>query len=238
MGDLGMLGTIVNALAIVVGSLIGMFVKGGISEKVSKTIMEGLALCVLLIGLSNIVGVLDKLGSNGTLVIILSIVIGSGIGEKIDIDKKIENLGKSIEEKLKGKGGRVADGFVTASLLFCIGAMAIIGSLESGLSGNHSTLFAKSILDGITSIIIASSLGIGVTISSVSVFLYQGLITICASYLKPLLVDAVIANMTAVGGLLIIALSLNMIGASKIKVANMLPAIFLPIVYQAVLSIF
>lgn len=233
-----MLGTIVNALAIVVGSLIGMFVKGGISEKVSKTIMEGLALCVLLIGLSNIVGVLDKLGSNGTLVIILSIVIGSGIGEKIDIDKKIENLGKSIEEKLKGKGGRVADGFVTASLLFCIGAMAIIGSLESGLSGNHSTLFAKSILDGITSIIIASSLGIGVTISSVSVFLYQGLITICASYLKPLLVDAVIANMTAVGGLLIIALSLNMIGASKIKVANMLPAIFLPIVYQAVLSIF
>lgn len=233
-----MLGTIVNALAIVVGSLIGMFVKGGISQKVSKTIMEGLALCVVLIGLSNIVGVLDKLDSNGTLVIILSIVIGSGLGEKIDIDKKIENLGKSIEAKLKGKGGRVADGFVTASLLFCIGAMAIIGSLESGLSGNHSTLFAKSILDGITSIIFASSLGIGVTISAVSVFLYQGFITVCASFLKPLLIDTVVANMTAVGGLLIIALSLNMIGASKIKVANMLPAIFLPIIYQAVLSIF
>lgn len=232
-----MLGTIVNSVAIIGGSLIGIFVKGGLSEKVSKTIMDGLALCVLFIGVSNVIGVFDKLDSNGSLVIILSVVIGAGLGEKIDIDNRIEGLGQKIEAKLKGKGGRVSEGFVTSSLLFCIGAMAIIGSLESGLLGNYKTLFAKSILDGITSIIFASSLGIGVMISGVSVFLYQGLITIGASYLKPLLVDVVITNMTAVGGLLIIALAFNMLGAAKIKVANLLPAIFLPIIYQVVLSL-
>ncbi|MFU0824100.1 MAG: putative membrane protein YdfK [Clostridium sp.] len=236
-GVWGMLGTIVNSLAVVGGSIIGMLVKGGLSEKVSKTVMDGLALCVLFIGVSNIIGVSGKLDSNGFLVVIISIVVGGGLGEKIDIDKAVENLGKNIEVKLKGKGGQVAQGFVTSSLLFCIGAMAIIGSLESGLSGNHKTLFAKSVLDGISSIVFSSSLGIGVMISAVSVFLYQGLITLGASFLKGILIEGVITNMTAIGGILIIALSLNMLGTAKIKVANLLPAIFLPIVYQVVLSL-
>ncbi|QGU96194.1 DUF554 family protein [Clostridium bovifaecis] len=232
-----MLGTVVNSLAIIGGSLIGMMVKGGLSEKVSKTVMDGLALCVLFIGVSNIIGISEKLDSNGFLVVIISIVIGGGLGENIDIDKRIESLGKNIEVKLKGKGGQVAEGFVTSSLLFCIGAMAIIGSLESGLAGSHKTLFAKSVLDGISSIVFASSLGIGVMISAISVFLYQGLITIGATFLKAVLIEGVITNMTAVGGLLIIALSLNMLGTAKIKVANLLPAIFLPIIYQIVSSL-
>ncbi|KOA19588.1 putative membrane protein YdfK [Clostridium homopropionicum DSM 5847] len=232
-----MLGTIVNALAILAGGTLGIFLKGGLSEKVAKNVMDGLALCVLFIGASNIIGVTDKLDSTSFLVIIISTVIGAVVGEKIDIDKKIENLGNNIEKKLNNKGGQVSKGFVTASLLFCIGAMAIIGSLESGLVGNHKTLFAKSVLDGITSIIFASSLGIGVLLSAASVFVYQGLITLCASSLKGVLIADVINNMTAIGGFLIIALALNMLNATKIKVANLLPAIFLPIIYQFIITI-
>lgn len=232
-----MLGTLVNFGAIIAGSLIGLRVKGGLSEKVSKTLMDGLALCVLFIGALNIIGVSSKLGENDVLVIIISTVIGSIIGGKIDIDEKIEKLGINIEKKLNKTGGQVAKGFVTASLLFCIGAMAIVGSLESGLLGKHDTLFAKSILDGITSIVFASSLGIGVMLSGVSVLVYQGLITIGATFLKGVLIPSVITNMTAIGGFLIIGLSLNMLGATKIKVANLLPCIFLPILYQVVLGI-
>lgn len=237
-----MLGTIVNSLAIVAGGIVGMLLKvllkEGLSEKIGKNVMDGLALCVLFIGALNLIGVADKLDSTSVLIIIISTVIGAVIGENIDIDKKIENLGDNIEKKLNKKGGQVSKGFVTTSLLFCIGAMAIIGSLESGLSGNHKTLFAKSVLDGISSIIFASSLGIGVILSAASVFLYQGLITVCASFLKGVLISSVITNMTAIGGFLIIALALNMLNATKIKVANLLPAIFLPILYQVALIAF
>lgn len=232
-----MLGTIVNFGAIVGGSLIGMILKGGLSEKISKTVMEGLALCVFFIGALNIIGVSSKLGDNDVLIIILSTVIGAVIGGKIDIDDKIEKLGINIEKKLNKSSGQVAKGFVTSSLLFCIGAMAIVGSLESGLSGKHETLFAKSILDGITSIVFASSLGIGVTLSAISVLVYQGLITIGATFLKSVLITSVITNMTAIGGFLIVALSLNMLGVTKIKVANLLPCIFIPMLYQVVLMI-
>lgn len=232
-----MLGTVVNSLSIIVGSLIGISIKGGLSEKVSKTIMNGLALSVLFIGILNLIGISDKLESSSILVIIISNVVGAGIGEKIDIDKKIEKLGNNIEMKLKKSKGQIAEGFITSSLLFCIGAMAIIGSLESGLLGTHKTLFAKSVLDGVSAIIFASSLGIGVMFSAVSVFLYQGLITIGASLLKGVLIDSVIVNMTAIGSILIIALALNILEATKIKVANLLPAIFLPIFYQVILSL-
>lgn len=229
-----MLGTLVNFGAIVGGSIIGMIVKGGLSEKVSKTVMDGLALCVFFIGALNIIGVSSKLGDNDVLIVIISTVIGAIIGGKIDIDNKIENLGLNIEKKLNRSGGQVAKGFVTSSLLFCIGAMAIVGSLESGLLGKHDTLFAKSILDGITSIVFASSLGIGVMLSGFSVLLYQGLITIGATFLKGVLVTTVITNMTAIGGFLIIALSLNMLGVAKVKVANLLPCIFIPMLYQVI----
>lgn len=227
-----MLGTIVNALAIIGGCLIGLIVKGRLTEKISSTIMNGLALCVLYIGISG------ALKGNDTLQMIISIALGALIGEIIDIDKRLNNLGDMIEQKInsKRKGTSnekisISEGFVTSSLLFCVGAMAVVGSLESGLQGNHTTLFAKSVLDGVSSIIFTSSLGIGVLLSSVAVLVYQGSITLLAGGLSTVLTDTIISNMSAVGSLLIVGLGFNMLGACKIKVANLLPAIFIPIVF-------
>jgi uncharacterized protein len=220
------LGTIVNSLMIILGSLIGLFIKGKINEKLSSTIMNGLALCVIYIGISG------ALKGNNTIVMIISIAIGGLFGEIIDIDLKLENLGKRIEKRINNKKDNVSisEGFVTSTLLFCIGAMAIVGSIESGLNHNHNTLFAKSILDGISSIIFSSTLGIGVMISSISVFLYQGSITLAAGTLSYILNDVAISNMTAVGSLLIIGLGLNVLGVTKIKVSNLLPSIIIAII--------
>lgn len=227
-----MLGTIVNSLAIIGGCLIGLVVKGRLTEKISKTIMNGLGLCVLYIGISG------ALKGNDTLQIIICITIGALIGEVIDIDKRLNNLGDMIEKKTnsnkKDKSNEkisISEGFVTASLLFCVGAMAVVGSLEGGLQGNYTTLFAKSVLDGVSSIIFASSLGIGVMLSSIAVFVYQGSITLLASGLSTILTETIISNMSAVGSLLIVGLGFNMLGVSKIKVANLLPAIFIPIIF-------
>lgn len=224
-----MLGTIVNSVAVIVGCLVGLIVKGRLTEKISTTIMNGLALCTLYIGISG------ALKGENTLIMIISVAIGALIGEIIDIDKWLNKLGYYLESKFKKENGSsisIAEGFITSSLLFCVGAMAIVGSLESGLKGNHDTLFTKSILDGISSIIFASSLGIGVMFSAVSVFIYQGVITLGAGLLSGVLSTTVIANMSAVGGLLIVGLAFNMLGISKIKIANLLPAIFLPILFQ------
>ena len=230
-----MLGTIVNALAVIGGCIIGLIVKEKLTEKMSNTIMSGLALCVLYIGISG------ALKGQDTLIIIICIAVGALVGEIIDIDKRLNDLGNFIENKInlkkKNKDSEkisISEGFVTSSLLFCVGAMAVVGSLESGLQGNHSTLFAKSILDGVSSIIFASSLGVGVMLSSVAILVYQGSITLLAGCLSSVLTDTVIGNMSAIGSILIMGLGTNMIGASKIKVANLLPAIFLPIIIYLV----
>ena len=224
-----MLGIIVNSITVIVGCLVGLIVKGRLTEKISTTIMNGLALCTLYIGISG------ALNGGDTLIMIISVAIGALIGEIIDIDKWLNKLGYYLESKFKNKKESnisIAEGFITSSLLFCVGAMAIVGSLESGLRGNHDTLFTKSILDGISSIIFTSSLGIGVIFSAVTVFVYQGSITLGAGLLSGVLSTSVITNMSAVGGLLIIGLGLNMLGVTKIKIANLLPAIFLPIIFQ------
>lgn len=232
-----MFATVVNALAIIVGSLIGVLLNEGIPKKINDTLMKGMALCVILIAIMGINSVSGKLGSNDTLIIIVSIAIGAIIGEGVDIERRLKNLGDSIERKLKGRGGKVSEGFVTSSLVFCVGAMAIVGSLQSGLNGNYKILFAKSVIDGIASVVFASTLGIGVMLSAASVFIYQGTITITAGLLKGVLLTPVVNDMTAVGSALIIAIGLNMLGSSKVKVANLLPAIFLPMVYQLVLNL-
>ena len=221
-----LLGTTVNAFAIIIGGVLGLLLKGGIPEKVKENVMNGLALCVLIIGISGAIKV------NNLLLVIFSIVAGSIIGELIDFDRLLQRFGDRIERQFKGKGGSVSEGFVTSSLLFCVGAMAIVGSLESGLTNNHQTIFAKSMIDGITSIVFASSMGVGVILSAVSVFIYQGFITLGATFLRTILIQSVILDMTAVGSLLIIGLSLNMLKITKIKVANLLPAVFIPIFYQ------
>lgn len=229
-------GTIVNTLSVIVGGLLGLLVGKKIPEKLSIRLMQSLGLCTLLIG---IVGVVknqsfegdNKVYTQNILLIILSMAIGTVIGEIIDIDDKINKLGNWVEKKFKSKNTKtsISQGFVTASLLFCVGAMTIVGSIESGLTGNNSTIFAKSLLDFIAAIIFASSLGIGVALSSIFVLSYQGAITIIAYIAGNFLSNYMISQMSFVGNLVIIALALNMLKITTLKVMNMVPAIFLPI---------
>jgi len=221
-----MLGTIVNTLAIIVGSLLGIVFKGGIPKKYQVTIMQAISLAVILIGLKM------AFKTDAILLVIFSLVIGSILGEFLKIEARLETLGKQLEAKFSKAGnGGIAKGFVVASLVFCVGSMAIVGSMESGLTGNHQTLFAKSALDGLSSIIFSSIFGIGVLFSSISVFVYQGFITLTASLMKPFLIPPVINQMSGVGGLLIMAIGFNLLEIKIIKVGNMLPAIFIPLVY-------
>jgi len=220
-----LLGTIVNAVAIIAGSLLGLLFRGGIPKKFTVTMMQAISLAVLLIGFKM------ALKTDAILLVIFSLVIGSLMGEFINIESRLERLGKRLETRFSKPGSGIAKGFVVASLVFCVGSMAIVGALESGLTGNHQTLFAKSALDGLFSIIFASSFGIGVLFSSISVFIYQGMITLTSSLMKPFLIPAVINQMSGVGGILIMAIGINLLEIQKIKVGNMLPAIFIPLVY-------
>lgn len=221
-------GTLINSAAIIIGGAAGLFLKNGIPKKIKVTMMQGIGLSVLLIGILG----LDQV--NNTMVVILSMVIGAIIGVGIDIDKRFENLGYKIETLFKDSKSNVAEGFVTCSLLFCVGAMAITGALESGLMGKHDILSSKAILDGITSVIFASTMGVGVLLSGISVLIYQGIIAIGASFLTGVLGVHAISDMTAVGSLLIIAIAFNLLNITKIKIANLLPAIFLPILYYLI----
>ncbi|MFQ8632059.1 MAG: DUF554 domain-containing protein [Intestinibacter bartlettii] len=234
------LGVIVNGLVIVGASFAALILKKFIMkfdknnkvEKISDTIMSGLALCIIYMGISG------ALECQHVLICIISMVVGGLIGELIDIDKGLNSLGDKIEEKLnKGKTDvskekvSISQGFVSASLLFCVGAMAVVGALNSGLFGNNDTLFAKSALDGVSSFLFSLTMGIGVLLSAVAVFLYEGIITCGAFLLKGVLSTAVITEMNAVGSLLILALGINMILKANIKVANLLPAMFVPIIF-------
>ena len=221
-----MLGTIVNTVSIIAGSLIGLLFKGGISEKYNRTMMQAIGLAVVLIGVKT------ALKTDAILIVILSLAIGGILGELLGIEDRLELLGNWIGKRLSKDSTGIARGFVSASLLFCVGAMAIVGSMESGLSGDHQTLFAKSILDGISSVFFASTLGIGVIFSAASVFVYQGLITMTASFLGQFLVPDVVSQMSAIGGLLILAIGIGLLEIKKIKVGNILPAIFIPLIYQ------
>lgn len=219
-----MIGAIVNTLAAVVGGLLGSLLKKGIPERFADLVQKGLSLCVLYIGIKG-----SLVGTN-TLVTILSLVLGAILGELMNIDGAIERLGAWAQRKLSKGGSRLGEGFVTASLLFCVGSMAVVGSLQSGLTGNHETIFTKSMLDFVSAIILASTLGLGVCLSGAFVLVYQGAIVLLARWAAPILSDYVVAEMSCAGSLLIVALGLNMLGITKLKVANLLPAMFLPII--------
>ncbi|MCP3925488.1 MAG: DUF554 domain-containing protein [Desulfobacterales bacterium] len=222
-----MTGTIVNTIAIIVGSLLGFFSRKFVSEKSGKTIIQSISLAVILIGLKSAF----KAPGDDLLLIIICLALGTVIGEILQIQGFLEKTGLHLEKKFSKSEGSIAKAFITASLVYCVGSMGIVGSMESGLSGNHQTLYAKALLDGISAIVFASSLGIGVIFSSIAVFLYQGTLTITVSFMKPYLVESVINQMTATGGLLIVAIGLNLLIDKEINVGNMLPAIFLPLVY-------
>ena len=222
---IGLLGTFVNMIAVILGGSIGMFLGSRFPKKLSDSLMKALGLCTLLIGISG----LSK-GEN-QLITIISMAVGTAIGEVLDLDKKLSDLGNSVEKRFKKEGENVtiAEGFVNASLLFCVGAMTIVGSLQSGLVGDNSMIYTKSLLDFTAAIIFASTLGVGVLLSALPILIYQGGIVLLAHFLAPFLTDAVIGDMTVTGSLIIIGLALNMIGVTKLKVMNMVPAIFLPI---------
>ncbi|NTV91635.1 MAG: DUF554 domain-containing protein, partial [Clostridiales bacterium] len=169
---------------------------------------------------------------------ILSLIIGGVIGEFINIEDKLDKMGKWFQKKFAKEGSGFSEGFVTASLIFCVGAMAIVGSLEDGLTGNAGTLFAKSILDGIMSIVLASSFGIGVAFSAIPILVYQGGITLLAVWVKPWLTPEVISQMSLVGSALIFCIGVNMLEIKKMKVGNLLPAIFIPVIYYVIRSLF
>lgn len=228
-----MLGVAVNSIAVVLGTLIGLLMKKGISKKISDAVMVGVGLCVIFIGVGGLIfeGNVEAI----SITAVVSIVIGAVIGTAIDIDRALTRLGDKIESKFKksdDSSTSVSEGFVNASLLFCIGAMAIMGSLSSGLRGDHTTLYIKSILDFTSAIMFASALGWGVALSAIPLTIYQGAIALGASYLAPLLNEGATNAITCTGSIIIIGLAFNLIGITKIKVANYLPAIFLsPFLY-------
>ena len=227
-----MIGVFVNVATVLLGSTVGLLFRKGIPERISRAMMLAIGLCTLYIGID---GALE--GSN-TIVLILSMVVGTLIGTLIDIDDKINRIGQFIERKLKKEGEKtsIAEGFMTASLLFCVGAMTIVGSLNAGLTGDNTLIFTKSILDLISSCLLASTLGVGVMFAAIFVLVVQGGLVLLAGLLQGVLTDqALIAEITCAGSVMIIGLGLNILGIIKLKVANFLPALLLvPLFYRLI----
>lgn len=225
-----MLGTLVNAGAIIAGGILGMLLQKGLPENLRKTLMAGMGLCVVLIGLKG------AFGTGSEMLVILSVVIGSIIGVLLKLEQRLERVGNRLQVLFATrKSETFAKGFVTATLMYCVGAMAIVGSMDSGLRGDHSTLLAKSILDGVSSVILTSMMGPGVLLSAASVLVYQGAITLLAQVAAPILTERVITEMSAVGGLLVVGIGLNMIRKDHIPVGDMLPAMFMPLLLTLVM---
>ena len=215
-------GTIVNVAAICAGALIGRYAGRFVPNRMRQTVMVGLGLAVLLIGLQL------ALKSKQPMIVIGSLIIGCVLGELLQIEAHLESFGGWLQGRFVG-AGNIAEGFVAASLLFCVGAMAIMGALQDGFSGTPTILYAKAALDGVASIVLASTLGIGVLFSALPVAIYQGGITIAAESAKSLLTETVVLEMNAVGGLLIVAIGMDLIGIKRLPVGNMLPAVFVAV---------
>lgn len=222
-----MIGTVVNAAAIIIGSLFGIFLHGKLPTNIQKTVIKGISLAVLLIGMQMAFAAGE---SKELLVVIFSLVLGGIIGEIIHIECRLNSFGETLKNRYKSKNELFAQGFVQASLIYCVGAMAIMGAIQDGLNNDPSILFTKSLLDGISSIAFAATYGAGVLLSALPVFLYQGSISLLAFWTRQLFSEPVITAMTSTGGLLIFAIGLNMMGVAKIKIGNLLPSLFVAII--------
>lgn len=215
-------GTLVNIAAVAAGSLVGRWAGSYLSPRMRQTLMIGLGLAVLLIGLQL------ALQSKQVMIVIGGLIFGGLIGEIIGVEKRLENFGQRLQLRYANQGP-IAEGFVTASLLYCVGAMAIMGALQDGLGGKPTILYAKAALDGVASVALTSTLGIGVIFSVVPLLLYQGSITLSAELAKSILTEPVITEMNAVGGLLIVAIAFDLMGFKRLPVGNLLPAVFVVI---------
>lgn len=242
--DMAGLGTLGNIAAILLGSAIGILIKGGLKKKFQDTIMNALALAVMFIGISGTLQGLmivkdGKLETGSIMLVIVSLALGAFIGEAIDIEARLDRVGEWLKKKLKVKDGKdkgFVEGFVSSSLLYCVGAMAIIGSLQDGLSGDPSMLLAKGFIDGVVSIFFASTLGIGVFFSVIPVGIYQGIITLSARYIEPYLSDKLISDVSVIGSIIIFGIGINMLFGKKIRCGNLLPAVLVPVVYEIILN--
>ncbi len=240
------LGTLVNMAAVLLGSAIGMLLGSGLKERFQTTIMNGLGLAVIFIGISGALQGLFRVQAEGLeteniMLMIVSLALGAFLGELINIEARLEHLGEWIKDKIKVKGEKgqnFVEGFVSSFLLFCIGAMAIVGSLQDGLTGDASMLYAKGFLDGVAAVFFASTLGIGVFFSVIPLGIYQGFITLSASYIEPYLSEQLIANISFVGSILIFGIGINMLFGKKVKVGNLLPAVFIPVFYEIMQKLF
>lgn len=217
-------GALVNLITVVAGTLVGLVAGKFLNERIRAATMSAVALITIGIAVPGL------MNSTKPLVPILSLVIGTVIGEALDIDRAVNRLGDKLQEKFRGKG-KITEGFVTGTLVFAVGAMTIMGSLDSGLKNDHTILIAKSVIDGISSIIFASTMGIGVAFAGVSVFVIEGGIALLAALVAPLLTEVVINEITFVGSLLILGISGNLLGITKLKLLNMMPAMFLPLLF-------
>jgi len=226
-------GAIVNAGAVLIGGIVGSLLKNGISERLNKTLTQGLGLCVLYVGISG------SLKGENIIIAILSVVIGCFIGEKMDLDNKFEKFGTKLMSRISKQedSAHFAEGFINCTLFVCVGAMAIVGSLQSGLAGNHEVLYSKSLIDAAAVLVMAAAFGVSTCFAALPVLLYESILTLSARAISPYLSDSMMNEMTCVGSLLIIAISLNMLKLTDIKIANFLPAPFLPIFIMLVLQL-
>jgi uncharacterized membrane protein YqgA involved in biofilm formation len=220
-----MFGVVVNSIGVIVGCGIGLLLGKAIPQRVGKLIMEGMGLVIIYIGISG------ALKGQNALVLLLSVALGAILGELLDLDGKLNRFASRLERRFKKEGqqGSLAEAFVTTTVIMCAGSMAVIGPLQAALSGDNSIILTKATIDSISAIIFSSTMGIGVALTSVSLFIYQGFFALAGGVLKSLLSDFAIAEITCAGSVLLIGMGLNMLGLTKLKMMNLLPAVFMPI---------
>lgn len=234
------IGTIVNVLAVLIGGIVGLFIKKGLKDSLQDMIMKVLGIATMFIGVSGaLCGLLTfkdgVISTKGTMLMIFSLVIGVIIGELLRIEDRLDSLGERMKKAVKsGDNSHFVEGFVTNTLITCVGAMAIMGAFQDGISNDPSTLFAKSLLDGVTCIVLTSTLGIGAIFAIIPIAVYQGGLTLLARFIEPYLTQSIVSDMSYIGSVLIFAIGINLAFGKKFRVGNMLPAILVPIVYNLI----
>ena len=235
------IGTIVNVISMIVGGCIGLLCRGGLKDRFRETLVQACGLATIFIGASGALQMIFRVGEGGletqyTMLIVLSLVLGGLIGEAINIEKRLDSLGEKLKGLVRDKSdSRFVEGFVTVSLVTCVGAMAICGPLEEGLTGNSQTLFVKSVLDTVITAVFASAYGVGAIFGALTVGVYQGLITVFATWIAPAMSEHLIMTLSGIGSVLIFGVGLNLLAPKKCKVGNLLPALLIPVVYEGIL---
>lgn len=235
-----MFGTIVNTIAIAIGGTLGLLFQKRLNSRIEESLYKVLGVAIFILGMNGVIGSMftvkdGQISSGGELLLVISLVLGTVAGELLKIENRLEALSQKVEQKMQLSG--FSSGFVAASILYCVGAMAIVGAINDGLRGDSSTLLVKSILDGVSAVIMASTLGVGVLFSCIPVLLYQGSLSLLSGWIGPALKDALLDQICMVGYAIVMCIGINFWGVTKIKTANLLPAILIPILYYGITSL-